>query len=382
MSATIHTSGVAAPHRIRNLAGRTWPALLTLMTLACVTPPSPADASQAVARGPACDGGPCGERDAGVPAPASTDAGAVPAPSDAGAVPAPSTAAPPSSTPAPQTPPADAGVGRAAAACDRDWPDGRHYIIQLERRDDDGKPLEPFNPRDPMQPYQFRGESHLYCSPGMVYTAVGRFDDRQEAEAAYQQMRELRYDLHVSLTSPGAYLTPESRTCRVTPMARMKNPVINPASWILEKEGVLLAGTQSACSDGMLTKKVAIMTCDGMKNLLTDTVEHVCERNRRIDTCVYTLEPGILLLEHTYGMSGQTSVHVRVQDVRKKKRLYTLDVTNGSGIPGLPDTEPTTDLEDIDQDGIPEIVKRHPETGQRLSVLKWSKGRFTETSSP
>lgn len=214
----------------------------------------------------------------------------------------------------------------------------------------------------------------------MVYTVVGRFHDRAEGEAALRKVELQRPSSNAFLTSLGPYLLPESPTCKVGPMARMKNPVIDSASWILEKDGVLLAGTQSQCKNGMLTKKVTVMSCDGMKNLLTDVVEEVCDHTRRINTCVYILEPGVLLHKHTYSISGALSFYVRVHDVRQKKRLYTLDASYGSLFPGQdPEIEPRTDLEDIDQDGIPEIVTTLPKTGQRTSVLKWLKGGFVES---
>jgi len=75
---------------------------------------------------------------------------------------------------------------------------------------------------------------------------------------------------------------------------------------------------------------------------------------------------------------------VRVHDVRKKKRLFHLEASNG-GItpPGIdPETEPRTTLEDVDQDGSPEIVSTVPKTGQRTQVRKWRQGKFVETRTP
>jgi hypothetical protein len=75
---------------------------------------------------------------------------------------------------------------------------------------------------------------------------------------------------------------------------------------------------------------------------------------------------------------------LRVYDVRKKKRLYKLDTSYGPGLPGFDpfNNEPETHVEDVDQDGVPEIVSILPETRQRISVRKWQKGRFVETRSP
>lgn len=214
----------------------------------------------------------------------------------------------------------------------------------------------------------------------MIYTVAGSFDDDQEAEAPLKTLESRFPSTHAFLTTPGAYLVTEAPACKVTQASRT-NPVIDSASWILEKEGVLLAGTQSGCGNGFLTKKVTIISCDGKKNLLTDTVEEICDRTRRVYTCVYTLEPGVLLLKHEYTIEGETAVHLRVYDVRKRKRLYSQE---GSYGPGLDHDyiAPKTDVDDIDQDGIPEIVSTQQKTGQRLSVRKWRQGQFVEARSP
>jgi len=384
MSTTTYTCKVAVSHRIRGFAGRTWTALLTLLTLACVTPPAPANASLPAASGTTCDGGPCGEQ---MPAAAQTTAAPdastatppVPTPT-----PAPATSAPAASAPPPQTAPAPPATNRAEAACDAEWFDGQALIIQIGERKDDGKPLEPFTPGDPMYPYELRGSRFLFSEEGMVYKAVGWFEDKAVGEAALEKVRSERPRARAFLTKPGPYLVPESPTCKVSPLARTKNPAIDLASWLLEKEGVLLAGSQTPCKDGLLTKKVTVMSCDGMKNLFTDTSQHVCESTRHVDTCVYSLEPGILLLEHTYTLNGETTLRVRVHDVRKKKRLFHLEASNG-GItpPGVdPETEPRTTLQDVDQDGSPEIVSTVPKTGQRTQVRKWRQGKFVETRAP
>jgi len=60
MKATFNIRATAAPPHVRGLAGRTCPALLTLLALACVTPPAPANASEPASSGTGCDAGPCG----------------------------------------------------------------------------------------------------------------------------------------------------------------------------------------------------------------------------------------------------------------------------------------------------------------------------------
>jgi hypothetical protein len=345
MSATIHMCGVAVSHRMRSLAVRTWPALLTLLTLACVTPFAAAMATPTEPRPTA-------------PAP----------------------------TPAPSTPPvAPSKVSPAQPQCDTDWDDGHDYVIHIDEQKDDGRQVISFNPDQPMTPYELRGARYLFREKGRIYRTVGRFQDEKEGEAMLRKVEGEMTHLYTSAYPPylsklGAYLASESPTCKVGQQSR-SNRTIESASWVLEKEGVLLAGTQSECGNGSLTKKVTVISCDGKKNLLTDTVEEICDRTRRVYTCVYTLEPGVILLKHKYTIEGETDVDLRVYDVRKKKRLYS---QQGSYGPGLDHdfTDPKTDVEDVDQDGVPEIVSTQQKTGQRLSVRKWQKGRFVETRSP
>lgn len=354
----------AVSPRLRRQARRAWPALLTAVTLACVTRPSPADASEPAARGPTCDGGPCGTQKP--PAPHATTAPA---------------ATPPALTLA-------AASSPATPLCDTHWDDGHDYVIHIDEQKDDARQLLPFNPNQPMTPYELRGARYLYREKGRIYRTVGRFQDEQDGEAMLRKVEGEMTHLYTSAYPPflaklGAYLASESPTCKVSQKSRT-NRAIDSASWVLEKEGVLVAGSQSACSNGTLTKKLTVISCDGTKNLLTDSVEHVCDADRRVDTCIYTLEPGILLFEHEYTLSGATSFDLRVYDVRKKKRLYTQKGSYGPGLPGFePDNnEPRTAVEDVDQDGIPELVSTLPKTRQRTSVRKWRQGQFVETRSP
>jgi len=198
--------------------------------------------------------------------------------------------------------------------CDTDWDDGHDYVIHIDERKDDGKPLVAFDPNAPMTPHELRGSRYLFREKGRVYRTMGRFQDPKEGEEALRKVEAEMPHLYTNAYPPflsklGAYLASESPTCKVTQRTRM-NPVIDSASWILEKEGVLLAGTQSACVNGTLTKKVTVISCDGMKNLMTDTVKQVCDRLRHVDTCVYTLEPGILRWTPSAGpVSAVPSLH-------------------------------------------------------------------------
>ncbi|WP_163997388.1 hypothetical protein [Pyxidicoccus caerfyrddinensis] len=380
-SASLRSAGFPRP---------AWPAILTLLTLACVTPPTPADASQppAASGAAACDGGNCGAQkppQAQAASPTTTPAStpAAPPATPAATPPAPATT-PPSSpaaaTPAPSSSPATA---HAESPCDTDWVDGQALIIVQGERQDDGTPLTPFRPSDPMYPYDLRGGRFLFGGQGTVFTAVGRFEDPEEAEAALKRMEREMPSTRSVLTTLGPYLVPESPKCRPSRVARGKNPVIDAASWIVEKEGVLLAGSQTQCKNGKLTKKVTVMSCDGMKNLMTDTSEHVCDRTRHVDTCVYAMEPGIVFLKHAYTLNGVNSIQGRALDVRKKKVVFKQDITNGSGLPGGdPENTPRTDFEDVDQDGVPELVVSVPDKGERTSVRRWRQGKFVDTRSP
>jgi hypothetical protein len=261
--------------------------------------------------------------------------------------------------------------------------DGHALIIDIGQREDDGKPLTPFRPSDPMYPYELRGGRFLFGEKGTIVTAMGRFEDRKDAEEALKQVEREMPSTRSFITKLGPYLVPESPTCRPSRVARGKYPAIDASSWIVEKEGVLLAGTQTPCRNGKLTKKVTVMSCDGMKTLMTDSVEHVCDRDRHVDTCVYTLEPGVVFLKHAYTLNGVNSIQGRALDVRKKKQVFKQDITNGSGLPGGdPENTPRTDFEDVDQDGVPELVVSVPDKGERTSVRKWRQGKFVDTRAP
>jgi len=365
----------------------TWPAFLCLLTLACVTPPTLANASQPAAKEAACDAGPCGgQQPAPAPAPA-TPTPAAPSPSPTSAAPAPAPApAPGAPTSAPSTPvptvsaptPSTASPAPAHAEplCDTDWMDGQLFVIRVGERKEDGTPPEPFRPSDPMYPYELRGGRFLFGEAGKVIRLAGRFEELEEAQEAKRRLDAEWPSARASVTTLGPYLLPESRTCKVTPMSRMKNPVIDEASWLMDKDGVLLAGTRTQCKNGLLTKKVTVMSCDGMKNLRTDSVQAPCEA-LRIDTCVRPVVPGVVLLEHSYSKAGGTIIHLRVLDLARKKRVQSLKEAHEGG----PDTE-LVGVEDLDQDGVLEIVYRRARDDALTRVLKWSKGRFVETRSP
>jgi hypothetical protein len=260
--------------------------------------------------------------------------------------------------------------------CDTSWFDGQSLIIQIGERKDDGRPLQPFMPNQPMYPYDLPGNRFLLGDKGAVYTAVGRFERQEEGEAALRKVETERPSARAFLTRMGAYLATEARTCKISRTARANTPALRAASWLVESEGVLLAGSRTQCESGQLAKKVSVLSCEGLKTLLTDSVSAPCEAGR-VNTCVHTLAPGVVLLAHEYSAPGGTQLLLRGYDVTKKKRLYSGDFGNEGG----PDAE-ITRLEDVDGDGVPEIVTTVSGTGKRTSVLKWSKGKFAESKSP
>ncbi|MFY0570049.1 hypothetical protein ACN28E_40340 [Archangium lansingense] len=271
------------------------------------------------------------------------------------------------------------GQARAdeARLCDAEW--GRQsLIVQIGKRKNDGKPLQPYVPSQPMAPYELSGDRYLFGERGKVYRAIGRFSDRKEGEEALRKVETEMTHLYTNayppfLTSPGAYLVTGASTCDID----RRNPVIDPSSWILEKNGVLLVGTDTSCTGGKRTKKVTVVSCDGMKNLVTDSVTAPCEANR-VDTCIYPVAPDVFAFEHYYSQPGAgTEVRLRVYDVRKKKRLQSIDRSNDSG----PDTE-LMSVKDVDNDGVPEIVFSIAGSGKQTSMLKWSKGKFVEVKTP
>jgi len=358
----------------------TWPAFVSLLTLACVTPSTPANASQPAAKEAACDAGPCGGQQSSPATPPPFTAPAAPAstpspPSEAPSSPPP-TAAPAPSASAPATPPATPAPPRAEPPCDTEWGDGQLHVIYVGERKDDGTPLDPFQPSNPMSLYEVPGGRYLFMDPGTVVKAVGSFEERAEGEATLRELEVEWASARPFMTRLGPYLLPESPTCKVTRLARGKNPVINKASWLMDKDGVLLAGTRTQCKNGLRTKKVTVMSCDGMKNLLTDSVQAPCEA-LRINTCVRPVVPGVVLLKHSYSKAGGTIIHLRVLDLARKKRVQSLEEAHEGG----PDTE-LVGVEDLDQDGVLEIVYRRARDDALTRVLKWSKGRFVETRSP
>ncbi|ATB42330.1 hypothetical protein CYFUS_007808 [Cystobacter fuscus] len=262
--------------------------------------------------------------------------------------------------------------------CDSEW-GAKSLTIEIGERKNDGQPLQSYNPAKPFEPYDLLGDRYLFAEKGVVYRTVGTFTDRKEGEEAlktvYMEMTHLYTGAYKPyLTSLGPYLVNDASTCKVN----RDNPVIDPASWIMEKNKVLLVGqATTACERGQTTKKLTVVSCDGKKNLLTDSVSAPCEAGR-ITTCIHPLAPGVFIFEHYYSAPGAgTSVNLRVYDTAKKKKLKALSWVNEGG----PEAE-VLGVEDVDKDGVPEIVRSIAGSGRPTSLLKWNNGKLTEVKAP
>ena len=262
--------------------------------------------------------------------------------------------------------------------CDSEWGE-QSLAIEVGERKNDGQPLKSYDPANPFEPYDLSGDRYLFARKGITYRTVGRFTDRQEGEESLKKVYEEMTYLYTGayppyLASLGPYLVSETFTCKVN----KDNPVINPASWIMEKDKVLLVGqATTACERGQTTKKLTVVSCDGKKNLLTDSVSAPCEAGR-VTTCIHPLAPGVFIFEHYYSSPGSgTSVNLRVYDTAKKKKLKALSWVNEGG----PEAE-VLGVEDVDKDGVPEIVRSIAESGKATSMLKWKNGKLTEVKVP
>jgi hypothetical protein len=89
---------------------------------------------------------------------------------------------------------------------------------------------------------------------------------------------------------------------------------------------------------------------------------------------LYPLPDDAFALDHVYSLPDEgTSVLVRAYDIKKKSRVFSADESNDGG----PDTE-LISVEDVDGDGVPEIVHRVAETDKIVSKLKWRNRRFAK----
>jgi len=259
--------------------------------------------------------------------------------------------------------------------CDTDWPTAA-YAIRVGKDKNWGKPLRAYDPRRPMAVYDVDAGRHLFGPKGEIDHVVGRFTDEKDAKPVLKEVAQKR-GLWASyrppfIDYPGAYIVTESPTCKIT----RDNPVVDKSSWILELDGVLVVGTQRDCAGTKRVKKVTVVGCDGLKNLVTDTVTASCDEVAQIDTCIHRVEPGVILFEHSYSYPGGTQVDLRAYDIRKRKKVFSLE----NGQEGGPETE-LVGVEDQDKDATPEIVFRIAGTDEVIRVLKWKNGKYVESKT-
>jgi hypothetical protein len=260
--------------------------------------------------------------------------------------------------------------------CDTDWPTAA-YAIRVGKDRNWGKPLRAYDPRRPMAVYDVDAGRYLFGPKGEIDHVVGRFTDKKDATPVLKEIEKERAELWMSyrppfIDYPGAYLVTGSPTCKIT----RDNPVVDKSSWILELDGVLVVGTQRDCDGTKRVKNVTVVGCDGLRTVVTDTVTASCGEVAQIDTCIHRVEPGVLLLEHSYSYPGGSEVDLRAYDIRKKKKVFSLD----NGQEGGPETELVA-VEDHDKDATPEIVFRVAGTDEVTRVLKWKNGKYRESKT-
>ena len=266
------------------------------------------------------------------------------------------------------------------ALCDGEW-EGGFWTIAVDEKKYDGNPklLRDYDPQHPNQPWQVLSEKYLRHKDSgwniYLHKFIGRFYEKKEAEAFLKRIYKdsdfavhlnPRYPPHVS--SPGALLVSDKYTCTLND----QNDTLSKAEWIVEVDGHLFAGALSACKQGKMKKTVPVVDCGGSKSLVADVLVVPCEAY--VKSCLYPLPDDAFALDHVYSLPDEgTSVLVRAYDIKKKSRVFSADESNDGG----PDTE-LISVEDVDGDGVPEIVHRVAETDKIVSKLKWRNRRFAK----
>ena len=171
------------------------------------------------------------------------------------------------------------------------------------------------------------------------------------------------------MCAPGAYLPSEKYTCTLN----KENDTLAKADWIVELDGHLFAGAESACKDEKKKKKtISVVDCDGKRLVVKDTIEVPCDAS--VHSCLNPLPDQAITFEHVYSMPGEgTEVLVRAYDIKSKRRVFAVESSNDGG----PETE-LMSVEDVDGDGVPEIVQRIAGTGKVVSKMKWRNRHFVQ----
>jgi hypothetical protein len=264
--------------------------------------------------------------------------------------------------------------------CDEDW-EGQFLTVVIDKKKYDGSAssLKAFNAATPNEPWQVTSERYLRYKDGygnvFLHKLLGRFYDRKQAEAFLRKVnidsgfsRHLNPRYPPSISGPGALLVSDKYTCTLNE----ENEVLAKANWIVEVDGHLFAGGESQCKQGKKRKTVSVVDCDGKKTLTTDTVETPCEAS--VHSCLYPLPGDAFAVDHDYSQASEgTTVAIRAYDLKKKRQVYSAEETND----GDADTTIVV-VDDVDGDGVPEIVHRVAGTGQIVSQLKWRNHQFVK----
>lgn len=268
----------------------------------------------------------------------------------------------------------------AKALCDDEW-EGGFWTIAVDERKYDGRPesLKNYDPQHPNEPWQALSERYLRrkdcCGNVYIHKSIGRFYDKKEAEAFLKKVyaksefaRHLNPRYPAFVSAPGALLVSDKYTCTLNE----ENDTLTKASWIVELEGRLFAGAETGCKQGKKRKTVSVVDCEGKRTVVTDTLEAPCGVSVR--SCLYPLPDAAFALDHVYSKAGEgTSVVVRAYDLKKKQRVFSAEETNDGG----PETV-LMSVDDVDGDGVPEIVHRVAGTDELVSTLKWRNRRFVK----
>jgi hypothetical protein len=275
------------------------------------------------------------------------------------------------------------------ALCDDDW-EGGFWTVEVNQLKNDGKvpSAKPYDPQKPREPW-FAPEGQYirmgyYGDPerrnkglpaNQIIKMLGRFYDRKEADAFLKKMysdsalgahMNPRYPPFVS--SPGALLVSDKYTCTLN----KENDTLRKATWIVEVDGRLFAGAETACKQGKKRKTVTVVDCAGEKTVVADVLDAPCGVSIR--SCLYPLPDEAFALDHVYSEAGEgTSVVVRAYDLKKKQRVFSAEETNDGG----PETV-LMSVDDVDGDGVPEIVHRVAGTDKVVEKLKWRNRRYAE----
>jgi hypothetical protein len=276
---------------------------------------------------------------------------------------------------------ADAAANATAKAlCDDDWEGGFETItVDRSKYDGQAKSLKDYDRQRPNEPWHALSTQYFglldCCGNTYVRRLFGRFHEKKAAETFLKKLysssdlaRHLTPRFPPTIIAPGARLASDKYTCTLN----KENDTLTKASWIVELDGKLYAGGETACKQGRKKKTVTVVDCGGSKTVVTDTLNAPCDTSIR--SCLYRLPDEAFAVDHVYTQAGQgTSVAVRAYDLKKKQRVFSADETNDGG----PETV-LMSVDDIDGDGVPEVVHRVAGTDELVSKLRWRNRRFVK----